>query len=68
MKLLILIEVVSGLVALILASVAFTNLSWAEGGSSQAMKRRSSARARGLFVLAGAFMAVAFLFAYLSTR
>ena len=67
MTILLLIEVISGIAALLLTAMAFTHLSWAEGASSQAMKRESMARAKGLFALAGGLWAVCVL-CYLSLR
>lgn len=63
-----LIELISGLIALVLTAMAFTNLSWAEGASSPELRRASSARTRSLFIWAGAFWALTVLFAYLSMR
>ena len=63
-----LIEVISGLIALVLTAMAFTHLSWAEGASSPELRRESSTRTRSLFIWAGGFWAVTVLFAYLSTR
>ena len=63
-----LIEFISGLIALLLAGGAFVNLSWAEGGSSQAVKRQAMTRTKGLFLGAGVFAAIAAFCAYLSMR
>ena len=63
-----LIEFVSGLVALLLAGAAFVNLSWAEGASSQAMKRESLSATRRLFIGAGVFAAITAYCAYLCMR
>ena len=63
-----LIELLSGLVALVLTAMAFTHLAWAEGASSPELRRESSARTRSLFIWAGGFWAVTFLCAYLSVR
>ncbi len=44
-----LIELVSGLVALVLTAMAFTYLSWGEGASSPELKRESAAKSTRLF-------------------
>jgi hypothetical protein len=62
------VEFLSALVALLLAGAAFVNLSWAEGASSQAMKRQSSARTKRLFIAAGVFAAITAYCAYLCMR
>jgi hypothetical protein len=60
-------EMVSGVIALLLMAVAFTELSWGEGGSQDAMKRASIARAKRLFWWSGLFWALAIGF-YLIMR
>jgi len=64
----VIIEIVSGIIALLFAGAAFTNLTWAEGASSQAMKRESAWKTKRLFVVAGFFAAVCGVCAYLSMR
>jgi hypothetical protein len=54
-------EVLSGVIALLLMAVAFTELSWGEGGSQDAMKRASMARAKRLFGWSGLFWLLAVL-------
>ena len=61
MSILLLSEWISGIVALLLTAMAFTDLSWGEGASSEEMKRKAMARAKGLFIWAGGFWAVAVL-------
>jgi hypothetical protein len=56
-----LVEIGSGLVALILTAMAFTSLSSAEGLPSQAMQRECMTRAKRLFWVAGGFWAVCFV-------
>jgi hypothetical protein len=58
---LLIIEVTSGIVALILTAMAFTNLSAGEGLPSQAMARESMKRAKRLFWVAGGLWAVCFV-------
>ena len=67
MKILLLIEVASGIAALVLTAMAFTHLSWAEGASAQGMQRQSMSRAKRLFVWAGALWAVC-VFCFASLR
>ncbi|NLO73004.1 MAG: hypothetical protein GX100_02695 [candidate division WS1 bacterium] len=67
MTILLIVEIASGLAALLVTAVAFTNLAWSEGAPSHAMKQQSLARARRLFILAGVLWAVAFL-SYLLMR
>ena len=61
-----LIELLSGLVALVLTAMAFTHLAWAEGASSPELKRESATRTRRLFIWAGVFWALTVLCLYLS--
>ena len=63
-----LLEMVSGLIALVLTTMAFTHLSWAEGASSPELRRESSTRTRSLFIWAGGFWALTFLCYYLCMR
>lgn len=58
-------EIISGLIALILTAIAFTDLSWAQGASSQEMKLASQARCRRMFMWAGGFWALTVLFLFL---
>lgn len=53
MNLALIIEVVSGIAALLLTAMAFTHLVWSEGAAAQTMQRQSWARAKRLFWLAG---------------
>ena len=63
----VIIEVVSGIAALVVSAMAFTALSWGEGAASQAMQREFMARAKRLFVVAGVLWAVCFgCYLYLS--
>jgi hypothetical protein len=66
MRSLVLVEVLAGVTALILAAMAFTSLTWAEGASSQAMKRASAVKAKRLFLWAAGFAVVTAVCAYLS--
>jgi hypothetical protein len=68
MSSLVLAEVIAGLIALALTAMAFVNLSWAQGCSSPDLIRKSQASTRRLFIWAGVFWAITFLFAYLSMR
>ena len=61
MRALLVAEWISGIVALLLTALAFTELSWGEGASAQTMKRDSMARAKRLFIWAAAFWAIAVL-------
>jgi hypothetical protein len=61
LTILLVIEMVSGIIALLVTPVAFTSLSWGEGASSGAMKRESLARAKRLFWVAGALWAICIL-------
>jgi len=67
MRILLLSEWVSGIIALLLTAMAFTELSWGEGGSSQDMRWKAMARAKRLFIWAGVFWAIAVL-CFLSMR
>jgi hypothetical protein len=60
-------ELICGVVALLLLAVAFTELSWGEGGSQDSMKRASIARAKRLFWWSGLFWLLAIGF-YLLMR
>jgi hypothetical protein len=53
-------EIISGIAALVLTAMAFTNLSAAEGLPSQAMQRQSMTSAKRLFWVAGGLWAVCF--------
>jgi len=68
MMLLPLIEIVSGIAALLFAGAAFINLTWSEGASSQAMKRESARRTRRLFIVTGILGVLCVVCAYLSMR
>ena len=68
MPILPLIEICAGLIALVLTAMAFVNLSWTQGCSSPDLIRKSQASTRRLFIWAGVFWAITFLFAYLSMR
>jgi hypothetical protein len=63
-----LFEILSGITALLFAGAAFINLSWAEGASSQAMKRESARRTRRLFIICGVFVVATGVFYVLSMR
>ncbi len=52
------IEVVSGIAALLVTAMAFTHLVWSEGASAQTMQRESLARTKRLFLLAGLLWAI----------
>ena len=54
-------EWTAGIIALVLTAMAFTEMSWGEGGSSQDMSRKAMARAKRLFIWAGGFWAVTIL-------
>jgi hypothetical protein len=66
MRLLPLIEVVMGIIALLFAGAAFVNLSWSEGASSAAMKREAARKTKRLFIVSGIFALLTLLFYYLS--
>ena len=51
-------EWVSGLIALILTAMAFTDLAWGDGASSQEMQRKALAKAKRLGIAAGIFWAI----------
>ena len=63
----VLVEVVTGLIALVLAAMGFTNMAWSEGASSQALKRESAAKTKRLLIWAAVFAAITFLLAYLGS-
>lgn len=68
LRILVYVEVITGIIAILVAGSAFVNLTWAEGASSQKTKRESARRSRRLFIIAGAFAVVCGLCAYLATR
>jgi hypothetical protein len=61
MKYLLLAEWITGVIALLLTAMAFTDLSWGEGASSQEMKRAAMAKCKRLFMWAGGFWAITIL-------
>lgn len=58
MNIALIIEVVSGIAALLLTAMAFTHLVWSEGAAVQTMQRQAWARAKRLFLVAGVLWAV----------
>ena len=64
---LLIIELGCGVAALVLTAMAFTNLSWAEGASSQEMKRAAGRQTKRLFAWSGVMWVLAFV-CYLAMR
>ena len=55
MQVLLYAEWTTGLIALLLTAMAFTDLAWGDGASSEEMKRKALAKSKRLFVWAGGF-------------
>jgi hypothetical protein len=54
-------EWITGLAALLITAMAFTDLAWGDGASSQNMQKKAMAKAKRLFIWAGALWATAIL-------
>lgn len=63
-----LVELVSGIAALLFAGAAFINLTWAEGASSDAMKRAAAKKTKRLFLVTAILGVICVSCAYLSLR
>jgi len=63
-----LVELISGIAALLFAGAAFVNLAWSEGASSTAMKRESQRKTKRLFAVAGVLATITVVTYYLCLR
>ena len=68
MPTLVVVEILSGIVAILLTGVALVNYSWVEGASAYTMKQESLRRAKRLGLAAVVFWAITGICAYVAMR
>jgi hypothetical protein len=61
MRLLFIVELVSGIGALLVTAQAFLDMAWGQGASNHKMKQQSAAAARRRFIIAGILWATAII-------